>query len=211
MASNIIKFVGGRVDKSKTGGCLFDCTEVYDLPSVDLSAYKGMVVASSCDQRFLQTQQEKLGAWVKAGGKMLVNGHPVLPFLPCMPKHRQLIFHGVDDLWLSAVGEHPIWEGVDREEFILRTGVPGEHSLEDLVENCGVAGFYARSYLVDLPKIHTVITGIGANALPCDVSFPCGDGEVIMHCGIDLENFNPDLLAGKYDMRARVVEYLGGE
>lgn len=162
--------------------------DVYDLDRIDLDAYSGIILSAGCDQRFLRRHRERVSDWVRSGGRLLANGHPLEPFLDDLPKHRRIEFHTVRDLWLTAMEPHPIWEGVDRKDLLLRTGVPGEHSFETLKE-IGVAGFYSRSFLVDLPAGARVITGIGPGRLPVDASYPLGDGEVILHLGNDLITF----------------------
>jgi hypothetical protein len=184
-------------------------TDLYQLEETDLSAYRGLILGISADQRYLASQRDRLEGWVRAGGRLLMNGHPVLPFLTDMPQWRKLHFHGVDDIWLSALEPHPIWEGLDRRDVLLRTGVPGRHSFEDL-KRIGVGGFYARSYLVGLGESARAITGIGPGKLPVDVSYPLGDGEVIVHAGNDLIGFDTPgtTAAGLAD---RVLTYLEGK
>lgn len=165
-----------------------DVADVYSLDEIDLSAYRGIVVSGGCDLRFLSRRSERVSEWVRNGGRILINGHPVVRWLPGMPALRKLEFHTTRDLWLTAIHEHPIWAGIDRRDLLFSTGVPGEHSFAELTE-IGVAGFYSHAYLVDLPEDARVITGIGQNALPVDVAYPWGSGEVIMHTGNDLFGF----------------------
>ncbi|MDO5671298.1 MAG: hypothetical protein Q4G30_00365 [Actinomycetaceae bacterium] len=183
-----------------------DEADLYDLPQINLSSYRGVILALGSDQRFLKTHQNQVEGWIRAGGRLLVNGHPVLPFLDPMPRWRKLHFHGVDDIWLSALDDHPIWAGVERRDLLLRTGVPGQHSFEDLLR-IGVGGFYARNYLVGIPEGGTVVTGIGPGKLAVDVSYPLGAGEVIVHAGNDLESFDyADTSAA--GMRERIYKHL---
>ncbi|MFD4456726.1 hypothetical protein [Nocardia sp. NPDC058480] len=162
--------------------------DVYDLDGIDLDAFAGIAVSGACDQRFLAARADRLSAWVRAGGRILVNGHPMERFIDGMPKHRKLDFHTTRDLWLTETGSHPIWDGVDRRDVLFNTGVPGTHSFADL-ERIGVAGFYSHAYLVDLPADTVVITGIGPGRLPVDVAYPLGAGEVILHLGNDMAAF----------------------
>ncbi len=162
--------------------------DVYRFDSHDLSNVTGIIVSASCDQRHLATHRERISAWIRGGGRLLTNGLPMVRYVDGMPELRRLDFHGIDDLWLTTTGEHPIWEGIDRKDLLLRTGVPGDHTFETLMQ-IGVAGFYAHAYLADLPKNATVITGIGPGRLPVDVSYPLGSGEVVVHAGNDLTGF----------------------
>lgn len=182
--------------------------DVYDLATIELSHYTGMLVQGGCDQRFLAAQQPRLDEWICAGGRMVANGHPIQRWLAHMPAHRALDFHTPNDLWLYPVGEHPIWQGIDRTELIFRTGVSGDHSLEEL-EDIGVAGFYAHAYLVDLPEGAKAITGIGPGRLPVDVSWRQGRGEVVLHIGNDLSSFaTPGTTTA--DLAERVLIFLEG-
>lgn len=159
--------------------------DLYDLASIELDRYRGLILGTGSDQRFLKRHAPLLESWVQAGGRLLYSGHPVEPFLDGMPSWRKLHFRGIEDIWLTALDPHPIWEGIDRRDLLLRTGVPGSHSFEELLR-IGVGGFYARNYLADLPQSTRAITGIGPGRLPVDVSYPMGKGEVIVHCGNDL-------------------------
>lgn len=182
--------------------------DVYDLDATDLEGYTGVLVDGGCDQRFLASRSERLSAWVRTGGRVVANGHPVLRWLEGLPAHRKLDFHTLGDLWLCELGEHPIWAGIDRRDLLLRTGVPGDHSFDEL-QRIGVAGFYAHAYLVDLPQGAVPITGIGPGRLPVDVSYPLGDGEVVLHVGNDLSGFatRGTSTAGLWE---RMLEYLEG-
>ncbi|MDK8783007.1 hypothetical protein ACRQD2_07665 [Actinotignum sp. GS-2025e] len=183
-----------------------DLIDTYELPGTQLADYRGIVVSMGADQLFLETQRERLSAWVRAGGKLLANGLPMRRWVDGLPSHRKMEFHGLDDVWLSAVEPHPIWEGVERRDMLLRTGVPGQHSFEELRE-IGVAGFYARSFLAELPEGTRVITGIGPGKLPVDISYRLGEGEVIVHNGNDLSGFAfPGTSAA--GLRRAITEYL---
>lgn len=182
--------------------------DVYDFDELDLSAYHGIAIASACDQRFLAQRADRLSSWVRDGGRLLTQGHPIQRYVDGMPQHRKLDFHSTSDLWLEAMGSHPIWDGVDRRDLLFNTGVPGVHSFEKL-KDIGVAGFYARAYLVSLPADATVITGIGPGRLPVDVAYPLGTGEVIVHLGGDLLSYTrPGTSA--VDLGERAHAYLEG-
>lgn len=162
--------------------------DTYDFPSCSLEEYQGLIISMGADQIQLQRMKGRLSDWVRAGGRILVNGLPMLSFIDGMPTHRKMQFHGFEDVWLHHVEDHPIWEGVDMRDVFLRTGVEGVHDFEEMLE-IGVAGFYARSYLAELPDNARVITGIGSGKLPVDVSYTLGKGEVIIHNGNDLGSF----------------------
>ncbi|MGY5764268.1 hypothetical protein ACXET9_03575 [Brachybacterium sp. DNPG3] len=137
--------------------------DVYDLDRLDLDAFTGIILARDVDQRFLARHRDRLSDWVRSGGRLLVSGHPQTVFVERLPLPRQMEFRTEEDLRLSALERHPIWEGADRSST-----------------SCGC------SYLADLPTDAQVITGIGLGRLPVDVSYPLGAGEVVVHGGGDL-------------------------
>jgi hypothetical protein len=189
---------GGRVER----------IDLYRLDDTDLTGRPGVILGISADQRYLASQRDRLEGWLGAGGRLLINGHPVAPFLKGLPQWRKLHFHGVDDIWLTALDRHPIWDGLDRRDILLRTGVPGPHSFEELLK-IGVGGFYARSYMVGLPDDALQITGIGPGRLPVDVSYRLGAGEVIVHAGNDLIGFDTPGTTAE-GLAGRVLTYLEG-
>ncbi|MER5491730.1 hypothetical protein [Streptomyces sp. NPDC002490] len=162
--------------------------DLYDLSAARLDGCRGLILSLNCDQVFLGTRTELLADWVRAGGRLLVNGHVHRPFLPGLPAWRRLDHRGPRDLRISPVTPHPVWEGVDFDELLYRTGVPGTPTGAELVR-VGVAGFYGRGYHGALPEGGTVVNGIGPHRLPVDIGYPLGAGEVLAHAGNDLLSF----------------------
>ncbi|MBD0711144.1 MULTISPECIES: hypothetical protein [unclassified Streptomyces] len=168
--------------------------DVYDLSEELLlsGGIKGLSLVNTVDQIFLERQAPLLERFVRGGGRILVNGHVVRPFLPGLSPWRALDYHGPDDLRISPVTPHPVFEGVDYLELLYRTGVPGTPTGDDLAR-LGVAGFYGRGYHSRVPEGGTVLNGIGPHALPIDVLYPLGEGFVMAHAGNDLSLFSdPD-------------------
>lgn len=184
--------------------------DVYSLTDLDLSEVTGMIVSGMCDQVYLSRHRSVLEAWVREGGRLLINGHVVEPFLEGLPKWRKLTFTQPADLEITAQTSHPLWEGIDPDDVLYRTGVPGEHSRERLTE-IGVAGFYGRGYSVRLPQAALVINTIGHLQAPIDYAYPFGLGEVVVHAGLDLEAFpaTPGTTLGRFAENAQT--WLGGE
>lgn len=183
-------------------GITVDEIDLYSFDDTDLGAYSGMIISGGCDQIFLERRRTAFSDWVRAGGRLLINGHPLRQFVDGLPSIRKMEFHGLRDVWLSAVDEHPVWDGIDRRDVLLRTGVPGDHTFEELT-SIGVAGFYARNYLANLPEGASVITGIGPNKLPVDVAYSLGEGEVIVHAGNDLMSFDST------NLQPQILSHLG--
>lgn len=189
-------------DQVYPAGVTVDEIDIYSFDGLRLEDYVGLIVSGGCDQIFLERRRDAISAWVRDGGRLLANGHPLRQFVDELPSIRKMEFHGLGDVWLSAVDEHPVWDGIDRRDVLLRTGVPGDHTFEKLT-SIGVAGFYARNYLANLPEGASVITGIGPNKLPVDVAYSLGEGEVIVHAGNDLMSFDST------NLQPQILSHLG--
>lgn len=178
--------------------------DLYDFSNFDLGEVSGIIVSSMCDQVYLSRNRSKLEAFVRAGGRVLFNGHVSQPFLPGLPKWRKLVFTRPEDLVIESASPHRIWAGIDLKDVLYRTGVPGEHSRERMAK-IGVAGFYGRGYAVRLPEGARVINTIGPLQAPIDYSFPLGEGEVVVHAGLDLEAFadTPGTTLGRFGPNVR--------
>ncbi|WP_136193925.1 hypothetical protein [Actinomyces procaprae] len=160
----------------------------YDLDEEALAHTPGILVSGMCDQRHLAGHRAHFDAFLRAGGRMLVNGHVVEPWVTGLPKWRLLEYHGPRDLGITRLASHPVWDGVDVEELLYRSGPHIPRTREQL-EQFGVAGFYGRGYLLDLPVGTTVINGLGPLRAPIDVEFPVAEGRVVVHAGLDLAIF----------------------
>ena len=210
--AKVLKLVMGKPGDCGGEECCADTSvytaDIYSLPDIDVADYRGLICTMGCDQVFLAAHRERITAWVRAGGKLLTSGHPMIQFVEGLPQTRKMEFHGLDDVWLSSCEPHPIWGGIDRKDVLFNTGVPGKHTFEELKE-IGVAGFYARNYLAALPENSVVITGIGSGKLPVDISYRLGEGEVIVHAGNDLMSFERSGTSTA-SWNAKIVSYLGG-
>lgn len=182
--------------------------DVYRLAETDLSAVTGLHLAGDVDQLFLSAIQPKLDAFVRGGGRILVNGHVQRPFLTGLSPWRKLTFSGPRDLALTRQSDHPVWRGSDPESFLYSTGEPGRVPRERLRE-IGVSGFYGRGYLSRLPEGATVVHSIGEVRAPIDVEYSLGEGRVLVHCGNDLGMFISED-RGTEHMRAQLADWLGG-
>lgn len=156
----------------------------------------GLIIGGGADHLLLVKHRGALNGFVRGGGRVLVNGQVVKPFIDGLTPWRKLEFRGPQDVQPHSVEPHPVWAGVDYLDLHYRTGVPGTHSYERL-EEIGVAGFYGRGYHLDLPDGARTVTGIGQYRLPLDYSYRLGAGEVLVHGGNDLESFSDD----KYSTR----------
>lgn len=107
---------------------LFDALEaidVYDLPSTDLLAYKGLAVTSACDQEFLLKHADQIRAFLDDGRVLAFSGHLFRPWLPGAGMFQPKTIRHHLDYTVRLVNEHPIFEGVREEDLTFRKGVAG--------------------------------------------------------------------------------------
>ncbi|MEU0685549.1 hypothetical protein [Streptomyces uncialis] len=206
-----------RVRKATTGPSEADRTvpgrpvpafDLYDLSADLLDGCRGLILSMNCDQVFLRARGALLTDWVRSGGRVLVDGHVHLSFLPGLGPWRRLDHRGPRDLRIAPVTPHPVWEGVDFDELLYRTGVPGTPTGAELAR-VGVAGFYGRGHHASLPDDATVINGIGPYRLPLDISYPLGSGAVLAHAGNDLLSFS-DRDRTTRRLGPRLLDWLAG-
>ena len=200
----------GQRDPSWRGA--LDDVDAYDLNDdaarARILSANGLIISGGVDHLLLGKHRDALSGFVRGGGRVLVNGQVVQPFIDGLAPWRKLEFRGAQDVRPHPVSPHPVWAGIDYRDLHYRTGVPGTHSYERL-EEIGVAGFYGRGYHLDLPDGARTVTGIGQYRLPLDYSYRLGTGEVLVHGGNDLESFSDD----KYSTRRlgpNLVEWLEG-
>ena len=194
----IIRLIGGTPMRGQADpswrGAITDA-DAYDLTNdaarARILSANALVIGGGVDHLLLGRYREELTGFVRAGGRVLVNGQVVKPFIDGLAVWRKLEFRGAQDVRPHAVTGHPVWNGIDFRDLHYRTGVPGIHSYERL-EEIGVAGFYGRGYHLDLPEGARVISGIGQYRLPLDYAYRLGAGEVLVHGGNDLESFSDD-------------------
>lgn len=164
---------------------------LYALESLELRRYRSLLIPANADQRYLETQQQRLEGFLEAGGTVVVNGHVAYPFLrwlqpfcalPVLP-HRAL-----EALRVHRARPHPIFAGVDPEHLTFRRGV---------------AGFYARGSNPPAPGA-VVLNTLGPDAVPIDwlLCLP-GGGRLLVHSGNDLWMFH-----GSDDSTNRIVGQL---
>ncbi|MGW5028275.1 hypothetical protein ACWEO9_25960, partial [Streptomyces albidoflavus] len=79
--------------------------DVYDLTEELLlgGTVKGLTISGNADQIHLQRQAPLLEEFVRRGGRVLVNGHIVRPFLPGLTPWRALDHRGPADLVITPV------------------------------------------------------------------------------------------------------------
>jgi hypothetical protein len=145
----------------------------YAMPAALESPVRALLVPMHVDQRFLAAETARIRAFVEGGGRLVVNGHVLYPFVPDLPPFVPLRAGHVEDYRISPLSAHPVWNGVDVPALTFRRGV---------------AGFYARGWHA-LPPGGLAVNGVGREQRPADLVYPVGKGEVLVHAGNDLWSF----------------------
>lgn len=152
-------------------GSRLDVVNLYDLERTDLSGYRGLLIGLHADQRYLAGRRAQIEDYLAKGGTVVFCGHVAYPILPELKPYRPIRDYRVEDLEVSRVGEHPVWEGVDTRDLTWRRGV---------------AGFYGRGFNPP-PEGARVIHGLGPNRHPVDFECrPAAGGRLLVHAGADL-------------------------
>ncbi len=160
----------------------------YDLADVELSAYDALLLPAHLDQRFFGTLTAKIEAFLSQGKTLVFNGHVAWPMLPEFRPFQPLESQSLENLQISRLQDHPVFEGVRAEDLTYRRGV---------------AGFYARGYNPP-PEGACAINGVGVEKLPCDWVYDRPEGgRIFMHAGNDLWMY-----AGAKDSTGRIVPQL---
>ncbi|WP_127841990.1 hypothetical protein [Actinomyces wuliandei] len=188
----------------------FRALDPYDLEDTSLEGVPGILVSGMCDQRHLARLRGRFDAYLHDGGRMLVNGHVVDPWVTGMPTWRLIDYRGPRDLGITRLASHPVWEGLDVSELLYRSG-PHVPRTPQSLERYGVAGFYARGYLLDLPEGTTIINALGPLRAPVDVEIPVGKGRLVVHAGLDLVVFSDTPGTTLTSLSDNIRTWLGGE
>lgn len=168
---------------------------LYELDEYALQADDVLLLPAHVDQRFLVTQQEKLVAFINAGGTIVINGHVAHPFLPWLTPFEPVVHPHVNNLQIQREQAHPIFEHVD---------------VQDLTFRKGVAGFYARGGN-PAPAGAVIIHTISEQCLPVDWVYTLpGGGRILMHSGNDLWTFNQNDDSTRY-LLPQLKQWLQGE
>lgn len=154
-----------------------EALDIYELEHADLSTASGILISMNADQDYLGTQAELFDEFIKRGGRVALNGHPVVKFLPEQGDFRPLHYSAPAELFLTPGDAHPVWAGVDLIDASMRKGV---------------TGFYARGYTLNHPAGALITTRIGQNRLPVDYVYSHGLGRVLIHPGIEPAVFLQD-------------------
>ena len=162
----------------------YSAADVYALKEMSLHDVDVLFFSGMHDQIFLKTIEPKLVAYLAAGGHFLINGHIILPWLPCLSTFK-------------AVSPKPY------TNWMIRPATPGAYfgrmDFEEYHRHEGILGQYARGYS-DAPPGAKILCLIGGPAPdgavhegPVDWVWRMpGGGKVFVHNGDHIEQFCSD-------------------
>jgi hypothetical protein len=177
-------------NKDRVGGLVprdwrYSGIETYDLETTDLGDVDVLFVSGMHDQIYMKSIEAKLTAYLASGGHFLINGHIILPWLPCLSPFR-------------AVSPKPL------TNWMIRPAEPGSYfgrmDFENFHRHEGILGQYGRGY-ADPPDGAQKLCLIGGPAPDGTIEegpvdwvwrMPGGGGKVFMHNGDHIEDFCSD-------------------
>jgi hypothetical protein len=158
--------------------------DIYDLENIALDDVDVLFVSGMHDQIFMKSIEPKLVAYLAAGGHFLINGHIILPWLPCLSPFK-------------TVSPRPF------TNWMIRPAEPGAYfgrmDFENFHRHEGILGQYARGY-TDVPEGGQALCLIGGPTAdgsihegPVDWVWQMpGGGKVFVHNGDHIEQFCSD-------------------
>ena len=158
--------------------------DIYDLETMDLENVDVLLLSGMHDQIFLKSIEPKLVDYLASGGHFLINGHIIIPWLPCLSP-------------FEAVSPKPF------TNWMVRSCEPGCYfsrmDFETFHRHEGILGQYARGYS-PAPEGAQWLCMIGGPTPEGDIRegpvdwvwrMP-GGGKVFVHNGDHIEQFCSD-------------------
>jgi hypothetical protein len=146
-------------NKDRMGGLVpqdwrYSEADIYALEQRDLGDIDVLYLSAMHDQIFLKSIEDKLTAYLASGGHFVINGHIIIPWLPCLSS-------------FTAVSPKPY------TNWMIRPSEPGAYfgrmDFEDFHRHEGILGQYARGFSA-APE--------GAQQL-CMIGGPTPDGGIL--------------------------------
>lgn len=162
----------------------YSAIDIYDLETRGLDDVDVLFLSGMHDQIFLKSIEAKLVAYLASGGHFLINGHILVPWLPCLSPFK-------------PVSPKPF------TNWMIRPAEPGAYfgrmDFENFHRHEGILGQYARGYS-DAPDGAQWLCMIGGptpdgtiHEGPVDWVWRMpGGGKVFMHNGDHIEQFCSD-------------------
>ncbi|MEK3916972.1 phosphate starvation-inducible protein PhoH [Paenibacillus sp. FSL H7-0331] len=152
----------------------FTFQDVYELPSIDLTPYKCMIINGLIDQEYLNKEKARIADFLAQGKVILFGGHLFRPWLPGGSSFIPKTIRSFNDYAITFANPHPIFEGVEPD---------------DLTYNKGVAGFFARGHH-PLPPEAEVLLFLGGAEPIMYIDRLSTKGTIVVHAGSDLLSYS---------------------
>jgi hypothetical protein len=147
-----------------------DVADIYDLPSLDLRPYAGLVLTAGADQRFLDRHCALVRGVLDRGGVVVWSGHLCRSWLPGAGLFVPRPIGSFRDYAVRLVTPHPVFEGVEEHDLTFRRGV---------------AGFFARGHHPPPPGA-VILAELPGSEPAVWVDTRTTSGTVLAHAGGDL-------------------------
>ena len=102
-----------------------DAQDIYDLPSLDLGAYRALAITSACDQEFLLEHAQPIRQFLDQRKVLVFSGHLFRPWLPGAGMFQPKTIRSHHDYTVRLVKQHPVFDGVREDDLTFRKGVAG--------------------------------------------------------------------------------------
>src|SRR6185503_12946928 len=96
----------------------------WDLDAATIISASGLLLTMHLDQTLAMTWRDNLETMLRSGGRILINGHVARPFISGLAPFV-LCGRKREHFKLTVLGEHAVFEGVDRRALETRRGVAG--------------------------------------------------------------------------------------
>lgn len=150
--------------------------DIYALPDSGLDDFAALFIGTGADQRVLADERARLESFITAGHTIVFCGHVAYPFLDGLAEFIPLARHRLEDLSVTFIHLHPVFDGINPRDLTFRKGV---------------AGFYGRGHN-PVPDGALILNGIGAAQTPVDWLQRRGKGKLLVHAGNELWGYGDD-------------------
>ena len=150
----------------------YEMVDMYRLHTIDLSAYKCMIILGFVDQDYLLEQKHVIADFLQDRKIVSFFGDLVTDWLPGQEMFipKEIKWHGDYDVQIAK--PHPIFEGVTEEDMTI---------------NRGVKGFFARGHH-PAPENAEVLLTLPGGATITYIDRESTNGTIFVHSGGSLFN-----------------------
>ncbi|WP_341320394.1 phosphate starvation-inducible protein PhoH [Solibacillus sp. FSL H8-0523] len=150
----------------------YEMVDMYQLHTIDLSAYKCMIILGFVDQDYLLEQKQVIADFLQDRKIVSFFGDLVTDWLPGQEMFipKEIKWHGDYDVQIAK--PHPIFEGVTEEDMTI---------------NRGVKGFFARGHH-PAPENAEVLLTLPGGATITYIDRESTNGTIFVHSGGSLFN-----------------------